>query len=47
MSKLLLNQTVSPPRLYAFAGLDNVLRQLVSLWSNELLCTAEDSLALG
>ena len=46
-STLLLDQAVSPPRLQAFAGLDNVLSQMVSLRGNELLCTAEDSLALG
>src|SRR5438034_7354921 len=45
MSKLLLDQAVSPPPLQAFASLDNVLLQLVSLRGNELLCTAEDSLA--
>jgi hypothetical protein len=47
MSKLLLDQAVSPPRLQAFAGLDNVLPQLVSLRGNELLCTVKDSLAFG
>jgi hypothetical protein len=47
MSKLLLNQAVSLPRLQAFAGLDNVLLQLVSLGGNKLLCTTEDSLAFG
>jgi hypothetical protein len=47
MFNLLLDQAVSPPRLQAFAGLDNIFLQLVSLESNELLCTAEDSLALG
>jgi len=47
MSKLLLDQAVSPPRLQAFAGLDNVLPQLVSLEGNELLCNAKESLALG
>jgi hypothetical protein len=47
MSKLLLDQAVSPPRLQAFAGLDNALSQLVSLKGNELHCTVEDSLTLG
>src|SRR5437762_806940 len=47
MSKLLLDQAVSPSRLQAFAGLDNVFLQMVSLGGNELLCTAEDSFALG
>jgi hypothetical protein len=41
MSKLLLDQAISPPRLQAFAGLDNVLLQLVFLRGNELLYTAE------
>jgi hypothetical protein len=45
MSKLLLDQAVSPPRLQAFAGLDNVPPLLVSLRGNELLCAADDSLA--
>ncbi len=47
MSKLLLDQAVSPPPLQAFAGLDNVFPQLVSLRGNELLYTAEDWLVLG
>jgi hypothetical protein len=47
MFKLLLDQAVSPLRLQAFAGLNNVLPQMVSLRGNELLYTAEDSLALG
>ena len=38
---------VQPPRLQAFAGLDNALSQLVSLRGNELHCTAEDSLTLS
>jgi hypothetical protein len=41
MSKLLLDQAISPPRLQVFACLDNVLLQLVSLRGNELLYTAE------
>jgi hypothetical protein len=47
MSKLLLDQAASTPRLQAFASLDNVLLKLVSLRGNELLYTNEDSLALG
>jgi hypothetical protein len=47
MSILLLDQAVSLLRLQVFAGLDNVLLQLVSLGDNKLLCTAEDSLAFG
>ena len=47
MSKLLLDQAVSPSRFQALAGLDNVLLQLVSLGGDELLCAAEDPLALG
>ena len=46
MSKLLLDQAVSLPRLQAFAGLDNVL-QLISFRDNELLYTAENLLTLG
>jgi hypothetical protein len=46
-SKLLLDQVVSPPCLQSLADLDNVFLQLVSLRDNELLCTTEDSLALG
>jgi hypothetical protein len=45
MTKLVLDQAVSPPRLQAFAGLDNILLQLISLGDNELLCTAENLLA--
>jgi hypothetical protein len=50
MSKLLLDQAVLPPRLQAFAGLDNVLLQLFSLGSNELLsihCTIVNLAALS
>jgi hypothetical protein len=47
MSKLLLDQAVFLRRLQAFARLNNVLPRPASLRNNELLCTAEDSLALG
>jgi len=39
MSKLLLDQAVFPPRLQAFASLDNIHLQMIPLRDNELLCT--------
>jgi hypothetical protein len=50
MSKLPLDQAILPPRHQAFASLDNVLLQLISLGSNELLsiyCTIVDLAALS
>jgi hypothetical protein len=37
MCKLLLDQAILPSHLQVFVGLDNILLQLISLGSNELL----------
>ena len=44
---LLLNQVFLPPRFQAFTGLNNVLRQDIPLWCEELFRAAEHSLAFS
>ena len=46
-SSSLFNDTIVPPRLQAFARLNDVLRKLVSLGIDHLLCATEYLLAFG
>jgi hypothetical protein len=44
---VLLNQVFLPPRFQALTGLNNALRQGISLWCEELFRAAEHSLAFS